>query len=142
MAKTMSKKEFFRLVANNEISAEVIEKAKTLYENAVKSDEKREKNKTENRGKNIELATFICGLIGTHRWLAASEILTLARDNPDIPNTSKVTAICRVGVEEGLLEVRDDYKVGGKGSKVKAYKPIEQTADEPEEEEEEENGEW
>lgn len=141
MAKTMSKKEFFRLVANNEISAEVIEKAKTLYENAVKSDEKREKNKTENRGKNIELANQICALIG-NRWLAASEILTLTRDNPDIPNTSKVTAICRVGVEEGLLEVRDDYKVGGKGSKVKAYKPIEQTADEPEEEEEEENGEW
>lgn len=141
MAKTMSKKEFFRLVANNEISTEVIEKAKVLYANAVKSDEKREKAQTENRGKNIELAQTVCALIG-NRWLAASEIMTLARDIPEITSTSKVSAICRVGVEEGLLESRDDYKVGGKGSKVKAYKPIEQTEEEETEEEEENNGEW
>lgn len=126
----MTKKEFFKAVAENNITVDVIEKAKDLLTKEEKSNEKRTKAQTENRNANIELAMKFTDRMGD-RTLAASEIFELVKDLVD--NVSKVSAVCRVGVAEGILSVRDDYKVGGKGKTVKGYTPI--TKDRTEEDE-------
>ena len=93
----------------------------------------------------IELAKQIIEKMG-NRTLAASEIFTLCSEIDGISSKSKVSAICRIAVEEGLMNSRDDYKVGGKGAKVKGYTPVIQTSEtEPDtelEEEEEEGASW
>ena len=117
----MTKKEFFKAVAENNITADVIEKAKDLLAKEEKSNEKRAKAQTENRNANIKLAMEFVDRIGD-RTLAASEIFKLVKDLVD--NVSKVSAVCHVGVAEGIFSVRNDYKVGGKGKAVKGYTPI------------------
>lgn len=125
--KTMTKKDFYTAVANNTITDEVINKAKELLtkeeERSAKSTEKRKEAQTESRKVNIDLARKFVERIG-NRTLAASEIFTLCKDIEGVSSVPKVTAICRVGVEEGIFTSIDDYKVGGKGSKVKGYTPV------------------
>lgn len=125
--KTMSKKDFYTAVANNSITDEVINKAKELLtkeeERSAKSTEKRKEAQTESRKVNIDLARKFAERIG-NRTLAASEIFVLCGDIEGVSSVSKVSAICRVGVEEGIFTSIDDYKVGGKGSKVKGYTPV------------------
>lgn len=122
--KTMTKKDFYTAVANNTITDEVIAKAKELLtkeeERSAKSTVKRKEAQTESRKVNIDLARKFAERIG-NRTLAASEIFTLCKDIEGVSSTSKVTAICRVGIEEGIFTSIDDYRVGGKGSKVKGY---------------------
>jgi hypothetical protein len=132
----MTKKDFFKAVAEGKMNADIQTKAKELLESAEKSNAKRSKAQTENKNKNIQLATAFAEKIG-NRWLAASEIFVLVKDMEGVTSTSKVSAVCKVGVEEGIFEVRNDYKVGGEGSKVKGYKPISITREEEAEEEEE-----
>lgn len=125
--KTMTKKDFYTAVANNTITDEVIAKAKELLtkeeERSAKSTVKRKEAQTESRKANIDLARKFAERIG-NRTLAASEIFTLCKDIEGVSSTLKVTAICRVGVEEGIFTSIDDYRVGGKGSKVKGYTPV------------------
>lgn len=127
MTKTMTKKDFYTAVANNTITDEVIAKAKELLakteEDASKSAKKRKEAQTESRKVNIDLARKFAERIGD-RTLAASEIYVLCGDIEGVSSTSKVTAICKVGVDEGIFTSIDDYKVGGKGSKVKGYTPV------------------
>lgn len=125
--KTMTKKDFYTAVANNTITDEVIAKAKELLakteEDASKNAKKRKEAQTESRKVNIDLARKFAEHIG-NRTLAASEIFVLCGDIEGVSSVSKVSAICRVGVEEGIFTSIDDYKVGGKGSKVKGYTPV------------------
>lgn len=125
--KTMTKKDFYTAVANNTITDEVIAKAKELLakteEDTAKNAKKRKEAQTESRKVNIDLARKFAERIG-NRTLAASEIFTLCKDIEGVSSTSKVTAICKVGVDEGIFTSIDDYKVGGKGSKVKGYTPV------------------
>ena len=141
----MTKKEFFKAVSENNITDEVIKKAGELLKKEEDDATKRSKAQTENRNANIELAKQIIEKMGS-RTLAASEIFTLCNEIDGISSKSKVSAICRIAVEEGLMNSRDDYKVGGKGAKVKGYTPIIQTSEtEPDtelEEEEEEGASW
>ena len=123
----MTNREYHTAVMNGTINDEVIAKAKELLAKAeadnVRSAEKRKEAQTESRKVNIDLARKFAERIG-NRTLAASEIFTFCKDIEGVSSVSKVSAICRVGVEEGIFTSIDDYKVGGKGSKVKGYTPV------------------
>lgn len=140
MADKMTKKDFFKAVSEGTINEEIKAKALELYKKAVADADKRSKAQTENKNANLALANIIIERM-KGRTLACSEIFTLCRDVEDFTSPSKVSAVCRLAVEEGLMTCRDDYKVGGKGSKVKAYTPVQQEIEE-ENEEVEENPEW
>ena len=148
MADKMTKKDFFKKVSEGVINDEIKAKALELYKKAVADADKRSKAQTENKNANIGLAKIIIERM-KGRTLACSEIFTLCRDVEEFTSPSKVSAVCRLAVEEGMMTVRDDYKVGGKGSKVKAYTAIteettedESTEDETTEDETEDNPEW
>ena len=152
MADKMTKKDFFKKVSEGVINEEIKAKALEFYKKALADADKRSKAQTENKNANIALAKIIIGRM-KGRTLACSEIFTLCRDIEEFTSPSKVSAVCRLAVEEGMMTVRDDYKVGGKGSKVKAYTAIaeettenetteDETEDETTEDETEDNPEW
>lgn len=144
MADKFSKKDFYKAVSEGKMNDQIKEKALELYKKAVADADKRSKAQTENKNANIALAKIIIERM-KGRTLACSEIFTLCRDIEEFTSPSKVSAVCRLAVDEGMMSVRDDYKVGGKGSKVKAYTPIAEnktTEDETTEDETEDNPEW
>lgn len=135
----MTNKEFYQAIVNGTMNADVQAKAQTLLDKENDKSSKRSKQQTENRNANIALAQEFAKRIGA-RTLAASEIFVLVSDI--VETVPKVTAVCKVGVEEGIFTVQDGYKVGGKGRGVKGYTPtatveVEETEDETEDTEDE-----
>lgn len=116
----MTNKEFFNAIINANISEEITEKATALLASAEKKNTKRSESQNANRLANIELARSFANAMDEGRTYGASEIVALMGDEG--LTTAKVTAVCKVGIEENIFEVVDDYKVGGKGRKVKGYK--------------------
>lgn len=116
--KTMTSREFYQAVINANISDEMTAKAQSFIASLDKKLDKSAEARTENRKANIEIAQSIASKMGD-RTLAASEIATIM----DM-TTAKVSAVCRLGVEEGIFTQQDDYRVEGKGRKVKGYTPV------------------
>lgn len=130
----MTTKEMLTAVINANISDDVTAKAKAMLESAEKKNTKRTEEQSENRKANIETARVLASYMKTGVTYAASEIKVLVADElPDI-TTAKITAVAKVGIEEGILTAIDGYKVGGKGRAVKGYSAvaIEETTDEAE----------
>lgn len=134
----MTNKEFYQAIVNGTMNAEVQAKAQALLDKETNKSAQRTAQQTANRNANISLAQQFAERIG-NRTLAASEIFTLVSDL--VETVPKVTAVCKVGVEEGIFTVQDGYKVGGKGRGVKGYTPTTATETETVEETEDET-EW
>lgn len=128
----MTTKEMLNAVINANISEDVTKKAQEMLASAEKKNGKRSEQQSENRNANAEVAVKIANAMTENTTYAASEIKTLIADDlPDI-STAKITAVCKVGVEDGILEIVDNYKVGGKGRAVKGYKRSATTENETE----------
>ena len=119
--KAMTNREFYQAVINANLSDEMTAKAKALIATLDKKSEKASEARTENRKANLEIAAQIAEKMGD-RTLAASEIAVLMSDTG--MSKEKVSAVCRMGVDAGIFTSIDDYKVGGKGRKVKGYTPV------------------
>lgn len=116
----MTNKEFYTAVINANISAELTEKATALLNSAEKKNNKRAEEQDLNRLANIKLARAIAKSMMSNTTYAASEIVTLMADTEKL-STAKVSAVAKVGVEEGIFTAVSGYKVGGKGRAVKGY---------------------
>ena len=104
----MTNREFFNAIVNGELNDEVIEKAKAEI---VKLDERNAKRASKPSKKSIEnepIKASIREFLGDGSHLA-SEIAS----GLDL-SVSKVSALCRQMVGDGLLTV-EDVKVKGKG---------------------------
>ena len=116
----MTNKEFFTAVIAANIAEDITAKAQHLLEQTENKSTKRSKAQTENRTANIAIAKAIAAAIGD-TTMAASEIkVAIAATYPDI-SLAKITAVCKVGADEGIISIIDGYKVGGKGRTVKGY---------------------
>lgn len=112
------------IVAGAVVTAEMETKAKEMLTALDKKNENRSAKSTENANANLALAKEIIALMGDRTW-GASEIVTLcANNNIDVKNTSKVGAVFKVAIENGLLTAIDNFKVGGKGRGVKGYRVV------------------
>lgn len=104
----MTNREFFNAIVNGELNDEVIEKAKSeivkLDERNAKRASKPSKKSIENEPIKASIREFLTD--GSH---LASEIAS----GLDL-SVSKVSALCRQMVGDGLLTV-EDIKVKGKG---------------------------
>ena len=136
MAKTMSTKEMLEKIINGEeITPEIIEKAKEMLKSVKSRDSKRAEKSNETRSANSAVALEIYDLMKVDTWYAISEIVEKL-----IPETThnknKISAIMKQGVTDGIFEERNDYRVDNKGDKKKGYMRIETDTAETEETEE------
>lgn len=121
----MTNKEFYQAIVSLNISAELTEKATKLLATAENDSKKRTAEQSANRTANVTLANQISALMADNRAYAASEIVELMKSDGVTISTSKVTAVAKVAIEDGLWELVADYKVGGKGRKVNGYRKAE-----------------
>ena len=118
----MTTKEMLEKILDNEnVGDDVKEKAKEVLAAIKKKNDKRAEKSAENKTANNETALEIAEEMNGGRWYAVSEIV-----DELIPTTtltkSKISAVMTEGVKNGIFEERADYKVGGKGRKVKGYR--------------------
>lgn len=127
----ITNKVFFENVIKANLSAEMTDKAKALLATAEKKSASKAKAQTANALANLTAAKGFAALMKSGVTYAVSEIKALAKSED---STAKISAICKVGVENGVFTVIDGYKVGGKGRAVKGYSlavaPAEDTEDE------------
>ena len=127
----MTNKVFFENVIKANLSTEMTDKAKALLATAEKKSASKAKAQTANALANLAAAKGFAALMKFGTTYAVSEIKALAKSED---STAKISAICKVGVENGVFIVIDGYKVGGKGRAVKGYSlavaPVEDTEDE------------
>lgn len=127
----ITNKVFFENVIKANLSAEMTDKAKALLATAEKKSASKAKAQTANALANLAAAKGFAALMKSGVTYAVSEIKALAKSED---STAKISAICKVGVENGVFTVIDGYKVGGKGRAVKGYSlavaPAEDTEDE------------
>ena len=127
----MTNKVFFENVIKANLSTEMTDKAKALLATAEKKSASKAKAQTANALANLAAAKGFAALMKFGTTYAVSEIKALAKSED---STAKISAICKVGVENGVFIVIDGYKVGGKGRAVKGYSlaiaPAEDTEDE------------
>lgn len=127
----MTNKVFFENVIKANLSTEMTDKAKALLATAEKKSASKAKAQTANALANLTAAKGFAALMKFGTTYAVSEIKALAKSED---STAKISAICKVGVENGVFTVIDGYKVGGKGRAVKGYSlavaPAEDTEDE------------
>lgn len=130
MAKMMTNKDFFLAVLNANLSEEMNEKARHLMEVTEKKSAKRSTEKTALATANLALAREVAKTMVVGVPVAVSEL------SPCFPelSTSKLTAVMRVGVENGLFSKVENYKVGGKGRAKVGYVLNEVTEEEATEE--------
>ena len=133
MAKTMSTKEMLEKIINGEeITPEIIEKAKEMLNSVKSRDSKRAEKSNETKSANSAVALEIYELMAVDKWYAISEIVE--KLIPETPhNKNKISAIMKQGVTDGIFEERNDYKVDNKGDKKKGYMRIETDTAETEE---------
>lgn len=130
MAKTMSTKEMLEKIINGEeITPEIIEKAKEMLKSVKSRDSKRAEKSNETKSANSAVALEIYDLMKVDTWYAISEIVEKL-----IPETThnrnKISAIMKQGVADGIFEERNDYRVDNKGDKKKGYMRIETDTEE------------
>ena len=136
----MTKKEFLQAVSANKIDSAVIDKANELLAKMEEATKKASKSQLENKAKNIELAHILIKRMDG-KELAASEITEMVKDLE--LKVAKVNAVLQLAEKEGLVTSRSDYRVGGKGAKVKGWKALDTTFTENNTEDNtEDNVEW
>ena len=122
MATMMTNAKFYEAVINANLSEEITAKAKHLLEVTENKSAQRSKAQSATRQANVTMAQVIAQVLAqAGRTMAVSEIkVALGSEYAEV-STSKISAVCKVGVEEGILSVTEGYKVGGKGREVKGY---------------------
>lgn len=122
MATMMTNKAFYEAVINANLSEEITAKAVHLLEVTENKSAQRSKAQSATRQANVTMAQAIAQVLAqAGRTMAVSEIkVALGSEYAEV-STSKLSAVCKVGVEEGILSVTEGYKVGGKGREVKGY---------------------
>ena len=127
--KTMTYKDFYETVIKANISAEVTAKAKDALSKLSNKTASKDKVKSENTKANLAIASEFAKVMKPNTIYAVSEIKALTKSEL---HPSKISAICRAAVDNGMFSVTEGYKVGGKGSPKKGYSLIvsEDTEDE------------
>ena len=127
--KTMTYKDFYETVIKANISAEVTAKAKDALSKLSNKTASKDKIKSENTKANLAIASEFAKVMKPNTIYAVSEIKALTKSEL---HPSKISAICRAAVDDGMFSVVEGYKVGGKGSPKKGYSLIvsEDTEDE------------
>lgn len=122
----MTSREMLNIIINGgEITTEVKDKAAEMLNAIEKKTENRSKKSAENKSANIGLANQLIAVM-ENRTYGASELFQIATANEieGITTLSKVSAVCKVAVDEGLMTATENYKVGGKGRSVKGYSKV------------------
>ena len=123
----MTNKAFYEFIINANLSDEVTDKAKALLASVEKKSASKAKAQTANTAANLALANEFAAVMAEGTTYAISEIKALTKSEL---STAKLTAIFKVGVDNGVFTVVDGYKVGGKGRAVKGYALANATATE------------
>lgn len=117
----MTTKEMLTNVINGTVTEEVKTKAAEMLKKAEEKTGKRAEQSAKNRTENKAIAEYIISKMDDDKEYAANELLPLATEEyPDI-KTAKIVAVMAIAVEDGLIKVNKEYKVGGKGRKVNGY---------------------
>lgn len=118
----MTNKEFYEQVIKANLSKEITDKAEHLLNLANGRTDKRAEKATANQNANLALFKDIAKVLHTNTTYAVSEVKTvLAETVYSEITTSKLTAIFKLAVDNGLATAISGYKVGGKGRAVKGY---------------------
>lgn len=125
--KTITYKTFYEAVIKANISAEVTEKAKDALSKLSNKTASKDKAKSENTKANLAIAAEFAKVMKPNTIYAVSEIKALTKSEL---HPSKISAICRAAVDDGMFSVVEGYKVGGKGSPKKGYSLIVSEVDE------------
>lgn len=119
--KTITYKAFYEAVIKANISAEVTEKAKDALSKLSNKTASKDKAKSENTKANLAIAAEFAKVMKPNTIYAVSEIKALTKSEL---HPSKISAVCRAAVDDGMFSVVEGYKVGGKGSPKKGYSLI------------------
>ena len=119
--KTMTYKDFYETVIKANISAEVTAKAKDALSKLTNKTASKDKAKSENTKANLAIASEFAKVMKPNTIYAVSEIKALTKSEL---HPSKISAICRAAVDNGMFSVVEGYKVGGKGTPKKGYSLI------------------
>ena len=119
--KTMTYKAFYEAVIKANISAEVTDKAKDALSKLSNKTASKDKAKSENTKANLAIASEFAKVMKPNTIYAVSEIKALTKSEL---HPSKISAICRAAVDDGMFSVVEGYKVGGKGRASKGYSLI------------------
>lgn len=119
--KTMTYKAFYEAVIKANISAEVTDKAKDALSKLSNKTASKDKAKSENTKANLAIAAEFAKVMKPNIIYAVSEIKALTKSEL---HPSKISAICRAAVDDGMFSVVEGYKVGGKGTPKKGYSLI------------------
>ena len=119
--KTMTYKAFYEAVIKANISAEVTEKAKDALSKLSNKTASKDKAKSENTKANLAIAAEFAKVMKPNTIYAVSEIKALTKSEL---HPSKISAVCRAAVDDGMFSVVEGYKVGGKGRASKGYSLI------------------
>lgn len=119
--KTITYKAFYEAVIKANISAEVTDKAKDALAKLNGKTASKDKMKSENTKANLAIASEFAKVMKPNTIYAVSEIKALAKSEL---HPSKISAICRAAVDNGMFSVVEGYKVGGKGRVGKGYSLI------------------
>lgn len=119
--KTMTYKDFYETVIKANISAEVTAKAKDALSKLSNKTASKDKAKSENTKANLAIASEFAKVMKPNTIYAVSEIKALTKSEL---HPSKISAICRAAVDNGMFSVIEGYKVGGKGTPKKGYSLI------------------
>lgn len=119
--KTMTYKAFYEAVIKANISAEVTDKAKDALSKLSNKTASKDKAKSENTKANLAIAAEFAKVMKPNTIYAVSEIKALTKSEL---HPSKISAICRAAVDDGMFSVVEGYKVGGKGTPKKGYSLI------------------
>ena len=134
--KTMTYKAFYEAVIKANISAEVTGKAKDALSKLNGKTASKDKAKSENTKANLAIASEFAKVMKPNTIYAVSEIKALAKSEL---HPSKISAVCRAAVDNGMFSVVEGYKVGGKGTPKKGYSLIVSEVVEDTEDTEDEN---
>jgi hypothetical protein len=117
----MTYKDFYETVIKANISAEVTAKAKDALSKLSNKTASKDKAKSENTKANLAIAAEFAKVMKPNTIYAVSEIKALTKSEL---HPSKISAICRAAVDDGMFSVVEGYKVGGKGTPKKGYSLI------------------
>ena len=117
----MTYKDFYETVIKANISAEVTAKAKDALSKLTNKTASKDKAKSENTKANLAIASEFAKVMKPNTIYAVSEIKALTKSEL---HPSKISAICRAAVDNGMFSVVEGYKVGGKGTPKKGYSLI------------------
>ena len=112
----MTNREFYNAVIEANLNEEMTTHATHLLELLDNKNSKRAEASNKNKEENLSTARIFSEWM-EGRTVAVSEVAVAFPEY----NKSKISAIMKAAVSEGLFGEIDGYKVGGKGRNVKGY---------------------